>query len=60
MELRLRYAYEKATKNTIRFMQVGDDLKPAFAPAIATLYVQKSVFPTGEVPMELVVTVSSK
>jgi hypothetical protein len=32
----LRFAFEKETKGAVRFQEVGEDGKPAFAPSIGT------------------------
>ena len=38
--MNLRFAFEKETKGAVRFQEVGEDGKPAFAPSIGTLYIR--------------------
>ena len=48
--MNLRFAFEKETKGAVRFQEVGEDGKPAFAPSISTLYIRKSALPDGKIP----------
>jgi hypothetical protein len=41
--MNVRFAFEKETKGAVRFQEVGEDGKPAFAPSIGTLYIRKSL-----------------
>jgi hypothetical protein len=45
--MNLRFAFEKETKGAVRFQEVGQDGKPAFAPSIGTLYIRKSALPAS-------------
>ena len=51
--MNLRFAFEKETKGAVRFQEVGEDGKPAFAPSIGTLYIRKSALPDGKIPQTL-------
>jgi len=53
----LRFAFEKETKGAVRFQEVGEDGKPAFAPSIGTLYIRKSALADGKIPQTLTVTI---
>src|ERR1700735_1498234 len=57
--LNLRFAFEKETKGAMRFQEVGEDGKPAFAPSIGTLYIRKSALPDGKIPQTLTVTITT-
>ena len=46
--MNLRFAFEKETKGAVRFQEVGEDNKPAFAPSIGTLYIRKSALARWE------------
>lgn len=59
MKLSLKFAFEKETKGAVRFQEVGEDGKPAFAPQIGTLYVRKSAMTDGKIPQTLNVTIES-
>ncbi len=48
----------KETKGAVRFQEVGEDGKPAFAPSIGTLYIRKSALPDGKIPQTLTVTIT--
>jgi hypothetical protein len=54
----LRFAFEKETKGAVRFQEVGEDGKPAFAPSIGTLYIRKSALPDGKIPQTLTVMIT--
>jgi hypothetical protein len=56
--LNLRFAFEKETKGAVRFQEVGEDGKPAFALSIGTLYIGKSALPDGKIPQTLTVTIT--
>ena len=56
--MNLRFAFEKETKGAVRFQEVGEDGKPAFAPSIGTLYIRKSALPDGKIPQVLTVTIT--
>jgi hypothetical protein len=56
--LNLRFALEKETKGAVRFQEVGEDGKPAFAPSVGTLYIRKSALPEAKIPQTLSVTIS--
>ena len=47
--MNLRFAFEKETKGAVRFQEVSEDGKPAFAPSIGTLYIRKSALPGGKI-----------
>jgi len=55
----LRFAFEKETKGAVRFQEVGEDGKPAFAPSVGTLYVRKSALAEGKIPQTLTVTITT-
>jgi AIPR protein len=57
--MNLRFAFEKETKGAVRFQEVGEDGKPAFAPSVGTLYVRKSALADGKIPQTLTVTIRS-
>ena len=57
--MNLRFAFEKETKGAVRFQEVGEDGKPAFAPSIGTLYIRKSALPDGKIPQTLTVTITT-
>lgn len=57
MKLSLMFAFERETKNTIRYQEVDTSGKPAFAPKLTTIYIQKSALPGGRIPQTLTVTV---
>jgi hypothetical protein len=42
----------------VRFQEVGEDGKPAFAPSIGTVYIRKSALPDGKIPQMLTVTIT--
>ena len=42
----------------MRFQEVGEDGKPAFAPSIGTLYIRKSALADGKIPQTLTVTIT--
>lgn len=48
--MKLTFQFEKETKNTVRYKEVGDN------PVVGTLYVQKSAI-EGKPPAELTITV---
>ena len=50
MNTELKFAFEKETKGTVRYQEVGDDGALAFAPQVGTLYVRKSAMPDGKIP----------
>jgi hypothetical protein len=56
--MNLRFAFEKETKGAVRFQEVGEDGKPAFAPSIGTLYIRKSALPDGKIPQTLTVIIT--
>ncbi len=45
--MNLRFAFEKETKGAVRFQEVGEDGKPAFARALARRTSASRRFPTG-------------
>jgi hypothetical protein len=45
--MNLRFAFEKETKGAVRFREVGEDGKPAFAPSGGTLYYASRRFQMG-------------
>lgn len=54
--LRLRFIYEKETRNTCRYEELGDEAHSSRDIAVGSLYVQKEVL--GElVPQRLRVTI---
>jgi len=57
MKTELTMTFEKATKNTFRFMEDVKD--KSSTPVIGTLYVQKSVF-AGKTPLKIKVTIESE
>jgi len=57
MKTELSMTFERATKNTFRFME---DLKdPTSTPVIGTLYVQKVAF-AGKTPQKIKVIIESE
>lgn len=50
----VKFAFEKETKNSIRFMETGDEA----GHKIGTLYVKKVAF-EGKVPQAITVTVEA-
>lgn len=52
MEIELRFAIERETKNTVRFQEVTST-----TPVIGPLYVRKTTFPGGHYPDEIRVTI---
>lgn len=56
--MNLRFAFEKETKGAVRFQEVSEDGKPAFAPSIGTLYIRKSALADGKIPQTLTVTIT--
>ena len=56
--MNLRFAFEKETKGAVRFQEVSEDGKPAFAPSIGTLYIRKSALPDGKIPQTLTVIIT--
>jgi len=44
--MNLRFAFEKETKGAVRFQEVGEDGKPAFAPSIGCTSANRR-FPMG-------------
>jgi hypothetical protein len=56
--MNLRFAFEKETKGAVRFQEVSEDGKPAFAPSIGTLYIRKSALADGKIPQMLTVTIT--
>ena len=56
--MNLRFSFEKETKGAVRFQEVGEDGKPAFAPSIGTLYIRKLALPDGKIPQTLTVTIT--
>jgi hypothetical protein len=56
--INLRFAFEKETKGAVRFHEVGEDGKAAFAPSVGTLYIRKSAPPDGKIPQMLTVTIT--
>jgi hypothetical protein len=56
MKTELRMTFERATKNTYRFMEDVKD--QSSTPIVGTLYVQKSVF-AGEAPQKIRVIIES-
>jgi hypothetical protein len=54
----LRFAFEKETKGAVRFQEVGEYGKPAFAPSVGTLYIRKSALTDGKIPQSLTVTIT--
>jgi hypothetical protein len=59
MNVTLKFAFEKETKGAVRYQEVGEDGKPAFAPQVGTLYIRKSAMSDGRVPKALIVNVKS-
>lgn len=57
MKTELTMTFEKATKNTFRFMEDVKD--KSSTPVIGTLYVQKTVF-AGKTPLKIKVTIESE
>lgn len=55
----IKFTFEKETKGAVRFQEVGDDGRPAFAPKVGTLYVRKSAIPDGNIPKLIEVTFKS-
>ena len=51
--MNLRFTFEKETKGAVRFQEVGEDGKPAFAPSVGTLYIRKSALPDEKIPRRL-------
>ena len=60
MNVTLKFTFEKETKGTIRYQEVGDDGAPAFAPQVGTLYVRKSAISGGTIPKALIVTIKGE
>jgi hypothetical protein len=56
--MNLRFAFEKETRGAVRFQEVGEDAKPAFAPSVGTLYIRKAALPDGKIPQTLTVTIT--
>ena len=54
----LRFAFERETKGAVRFQEIGEDGKPAFAPSTGTLYIRKSALADGKIPQTLTVTIT--
>lgn len=54
-ETKLTFAFERETKNAVRFMEKGDEA----GHKVGTLYVKKAAF-GGTIPQEITVTISSK
>ena len=56
MDNTLYFVVEKETKGAVRYKEVDEAGKDAFAPVVGTLYVRKSAMP-GRVPAKLTVTI---
>ena len=60
MNATLKFTFEKETKGTFRYQEVGDDGAPASAPQIGTLYVRKTAIAGGKILKRLIVTAASE
>lgn len=58
MNFTIQFKFEKETKGAVRYMEVDESGKEAFAPQIGALYIRKSAMPGGKIPQVIQVMVA--